>query len=67
MVPMRFTSRVIQSSLMRHADSSSQHRVRKTKRPESTNAVTWQMKAGAWWGDQHPVDSRSTSAHRDEL
>ena len=43
----QLSSRVIQNSLMRHADSSSQHLVRKTKRPESANAVAGKVKAGA--------------------
>lgn len=38
---------VIQDSLMRHPDSSSQHLVSKTKRPESTNAVAREVQAGA--------------------
>lgn len=43
----KLSSRVIQNSLMRHPDSSSQHFVRKTKRSESANAVTGEVKAGA--------------------
>ena len=43
----QLSSPVIQNSLMRHADSSSQHLVRKTKRPESANAVAGEVKAGA--------------------
>jgi hypothetical protein len=39
------SSGVIQNSLMRHADSSSQHLVRKTKRAESANAVAGEIKA----------------------
>jgi hypothetical protein len=39
------SSRVIQNSLMRHADSSSQHLLRKTKHPESANAVAGEVKA----------------------
>jgi hypothetical protein len=36
---------VIQDSLMRYADSSIQHPVRKTKRPESADAVAGEIKA----------------------
>ena len=43
----KLSSGVIQNSLMRHADCSSQHGVRKTKRPESANAVTGEVKSGA--------------------
>jgi hypothetical protein len=38
---------VIQDSLVRHADSASQHLVHKTKRPESTKAVAREVQAGA--------------------
>jgi hypothetical protein len=48
---------VIQDSLMRHPDSSSQHLVRKAKRPEHTNAVAWEVQAGAGrWPRGSPFD-----------
>jgi hypothetical protein len=41
----QLSSCVIQNPLMRHADSSSKHFVRKTKRTERTNAVAGEVKA----------------------
>jgi hypothetical protein len=53
----QLSSCVIQDSLMRHADGSSQHRVRKTKRPESANAVPGEVQAGATrWPRRRTLD-----------
>jgi hypothetical protein len=41
------SSRVIQDSLMGHMDSSSEHGIRKPKRPESANAVPGEVQSGA--------------------
>jgi hypothetical protein len=42
----QLSSCMIQNPLMRHADSSSQHHVRKTKRAKSANAVAGEVQAG---------------------
>ena len=43
----KLSPRVIQDSLMRHANGSSQHFVRKTKRTECANAVAGEVQASA--------------------
>ena len=43
----QLSSRVIQDSLMGHADRSTEHGIRKPKRPESANAVPGEVQAGA--------------------
>jgi hypothetical protein len=43
----QLSSRVIQDSLMGHTDGSSEHRIRKPERPESANAVSGEVQAGA--------------------
>jgi hypothetical protein len=43
----QLSSRVIQDSLVRHGDGSSEHRVRKAKHVESANAVPGEKQAGA--------------------
>jgi hypothetical protein len=46
----QLSSCMVENSLMRHADSPSQHLVRKTKRPESADAVAGEIKArSAGW------------------
>ena len=54
---------VVQNSLMRHADSSSQHLVRETKRPESADAVAWEIKTStAGWPRRSTLDDLRNEA-----
>jgi hypothetical protein len=51
------SSRVIQDPLMGHTDSSSEHGIRKPKRPESANAIPREVQAGAaCWPRRRPLD-----------
>jgi hypothetical protein len=53
----QLSSRVVQDSLMGHTDSSSEHGIRKPKRPESANAVPGEVQAGAaCWPRRRTLD-----------
>ena len=53
----QLSSCMVENSLMRHADSPSQHLVRKTKRPESADAIAGEIKArSAGWPRRSTLD-----------
>ncbi len=53
----QLSSRVVQDSLIGHTDGSSEHGIRKPKRPESANAVPGEVQAGAaCWPRRRTLD-----------